>query len=56
MNCEECVYYGYDEEYGEYVCAAPMDMDEADATLRRGTKQCPFYRPGDEYTIVRRQN
>lgn len=56
MNCEECVYYAYDEEYDEYVCGAPMDMDEAAALMQRGTKGCPYYTPGDEYTVVRKQN
>ncbi len=56
MNCEECVFYAYDEETDEYLCTAPMDMDEAEALLRGGTKACPFYTPGDEYSIVRKQN
>ena len=55
-NCEECVYYAYDEEYEEYVCCAPMDMDEVSLLTSRGTGECPYYRPGDEYTIVKKQN
>lgn len=55
-NCEECVNYVYDEEYEEYCCLAPMDMDETERYLQRGVRSCPFYRPGDEYTIVRKQN
>ena len=56
MNCEECVFYGYDEEYDEYLCTAPMDMDDADALLQGKTRECPFFTPGDEYTVVRKQN
>ena len=56
MNCEECIYYEYDEEYDEYVCSAPMDMDETARISQTGTENCPFYRPGDEYTVVRKQN
>ena len=56
MNCEECLYYAYDEEYDEYVCGAPLDMDDAALLLQGRTKDCPFFRPGDEYTVVRRQN
>ena len=42
-NCEECVYYDYDEELAAYVCEADLDED------------CPFYRPGDDYRTARRQ-
>ncbi|MBQ6022038.1 MAG: hypothetical protein IJR51_04055 [Clostridia bacterium] len=56
MNCEECVFYGYDEEYDEYLCTAPMDMDDAGALLQGKTRECPFFTPGDEYTVVRKQN
>ena len=56
MNCDECIYYAYYEEYDEYVCGAPMDMDEVSMLLRGGTRGCPFYRPGDEYTVVKKQN
>ena len=27
-NCEECVYYDYDEELAAYVCEADLDEDE----------------------------
>ncbi len=55
-NCEECLYYEYDDEYEEYLCSAPMDMDEEADLLQNGARECPFYRPGDEYTVVRKQN
>ena len=45
-NCEECVYYDYDEELAE---------DEMERFLRGGTRDCPFYRPGDDYRTARRQ-
>ena len=38
-KCEDCLYYEYDDEYGFYV----------------RFQNCPYYRPGDEYTIVRKQ-
>ena len=41
-NCEECVYYDLDE-------------DEMERFLRGGTRDCPFYRPGDDYRTARRQ-
>ena len=55
-NCEECLNYAYDEEYDEYYCGVDLDMDEAEAFLGGTNKSCPFYRPGDEYTIVKKQN
>lgn len=54
--CEECLYYGYDEEADEYVCSVDMDMDEAARFLFGSRMDCPFYTPGDEYSIVRKQN
>lgn len=55
-NCENCLNYEYDEEYDEYYCGVTLDMDEAARFLHGDTAACPFYRPGDEYTIVRKQN
>ena len=52
-NCEECVYYDYDEELAAYVCEADLDEDEMERFLRGGTRDCPFYRPGDDYTARR---
>ncbi len=28
MNCEECVYYVYDDEDEEYYCSVDMDQRE----------------------------
>lgn len=53
-NCEECVYYDYDEELAAYVCEADLDEDEMERFLRGGTRDCPFYRPGDDYRTARR--
>lgn len=55
-NCDECMNYDYDEEYEEYVCLANMDEDDMARLMSGHYKECPFYRPGDEYTIVRKQN
>ena len=54
-NCVECVYYDYDEELAAYVCEADLDEDEMERFLRGGTRDCPFYRPGDDYRTARRQ-
>lgn len=55
-NCEYCMNYEYDEEYEEYCCNVNMDEDEWCRFMESSYKQCPYFRPGDEYTIVRKQN
>ena len=55
MNCETWLYYENDEFSGEPVCTAYMDEDEF---LRIQTNKggCPYWRSGDEYDLVRKQN
>lgn len=48
--------YYYDEEYDCYTCAQDMDEDEVFRLMQRGSSDCPYYRRGDDYTIVRKQN
>lgn len=48
--------YEYDEEYDCYVCGMDLDMDEAERFMTFSFKDCPYFRPGDEYTIVKKQN
>lgn len=55
-QCDNCLNFEYDEEYNEYYCGVSLDMDEAESFMLKKIKGCPFYRPGDEYTIVRKQN
>lgn len=55
MNCEDCMNYFYDEEYECYACAMDFDQDEAEYFIS-AKKQCPYFRFGDDYTIVRKQN
>lgn len=55
-NCEYCLYYDYDEEYDCYTCSMSLDEDELRLFMEKRYSQCPYYRPGDEYTIVRKQN
>lgn len=54
-NCEECIYYTYDEDYECYVCMMDLDQDELYRFVNGDFKDCPYYRQGDEYTIVRKQ-
>lgn len=57
-ECLYCLYCHEDEETGEPVCDMDMGLDEDDlARMAYGNRsRCPLFRPGDEYTIVRRQN
>ena len=55
-NCEDCINYYYDEEYECYTCAVNLDEDEMGRFLRGNFGECPYYRRGDDYTIVRKQN
>lgn len=56
VNCENCMYYEYDDEYECYVCLMNLDEDEMYQFISGTLKSCPYYRSGDEYTIVRKQN
>ena len=44
ISCDYCANYVYDEDEDEYMRF--MDSDY---------KQCPYYRSGDEYSVVRHQ-
>ena len=54
-NCETCIYCVYDEEYDEDFCQINMDEDELNRFLTDTHSSCPYYRLGDDYTIVRKQ-
>ena len=54
--CDYCMYYEYDEEYDEYTCSMYLDEDELASFVTGRTRGCPYYRAGDDYTIVRKQN
>ena len=55
-SCDMCMNYEYAEEYDCYRCSVDLDMDEAEQFMTYSVRSCPYYRPGDEYTIVRKQN
>ena len=54
--CEFCLNYEYDDEYGDYYCIIDMDQDDIGRFDFYSQRGCPYYHPGDEYTIVRKQN
>ena len=54
-NCECCVYYVFDEEYGYYTCESDLDEDEMGRFMTNTFSFCPYFRLNDEYQIVRKQ-
>ena len=54
-SCDICMNYTYDEDYECYTCEVDLDEDEMSAFLRGSDFSCPFYQPGDEYRVVRKQ-
>lgn len=56
--CENCMHLDYDEVTREYVCSIEYAMDEDDLARMSYSysKRCPYYKIGDEYTLVRKQN
>ncbi len=56
INCEDCMNFVYDEEFEEYMCIIDMDQDEIGEIMQNPARKCPFFRFGDDYTIVKKQN
>ncbi len=55
VSCDTCMYYEYDEEYECYTCEMDLDEDDLAHFILDSKFECPYYRFGDEYTIVRHQ-
>ncbi len=53
--CEYCGNFVYDEEDEAYYCDVNLDEDEMYRLMSHNYKECPYYRSGDEYKIVRHQ-
>ncbi len=54
--CDDCLYYVFDEEVGYTICEQDLDEDEMMHFVSYTVKNCPYYRSGDEYALVRHQN
>ena len=55
-NCENCMYYEYDYDLEEYYCSQScLDEDDIAKMAMDSHYHCPYYREGNEYTIVRKQ-
>ncbi len=54
-NCEQCLFYVYDDEDGIYSCQVSLDEDETERYMRSSNFACPYYRLNDEYATVKKQ-
>lgn len=54
-NCDVCVNYVYDEDDECYCCMVNLDEDEMYRFLSGTQRECPYFRPDDEYGVVRHQ-
>ena len=54
-SCEQCNNYVYDDDYECYICEMDLDEDEMARFLSGTPMECPYYQPGDEYLVVRKQ-
>ncbi|MEG0912821.1 MAG: DUF6472 family protein [Oscillospiraceae bacterium] len=55
-NCADCANYVYDEYCDCYFCGMNLDEDEMNRFLSSSFYDCPYYRSGDDYEIVKKQN
>ncbi len=55
QSCDICVNYEYDAEMEDYACVIDMDEDESMRLFSDREYSCPYFRPGNEYTIVHKQ-
>lgn len=53
-QCEQCAFYEWDEELELYSCLMSLDEDEVQH-FSYYQKNCPYFRFGDEYQIVKKQ-
>ena len=50
------MYFEYDEEFEDYYCSQScLDEDDLARMAEDPRFVCPFYRAGNEYTIVKKQ-
>ena len=54
-SCDACVNYVYDEDCEYYYCLVNLDEDEMYRFLSGTQRECPYFRPDDEYAVVRQQ-
>ena len=50
-SCDACVNYVYDEDCEYYYCLVNLDEDEMYRFLSGTQRECPYFRPDDEYAV-----
>lgn len=55
-NCENCMYFDYDEMLDEDICTLDLDEDEMIRFMEHPYSECPYYKFYDEYKTVQKQN
>jgi len=55
-ECDCCLYLAEDQEMGEFYCSMNFDQDELEKWITDRHASCPYFRRGDDYSIVRKQN
>ena len=54
-SCDFCAFNEYDDEDEEDYCSVNMDEDDFARFMQSDYKQCPYFKNGDEYRVVRHQ-
>lgn len=54
-SCDFCAYNEYDEDDETFYCSVNMDEDDMAKFILSGRRECPYFRNGDEYAVVRHQ-
>lgn len=54
-SCDFCAYNEYDEEEECYYCSVNMDEDDMARFIQSSYRNCPYFKSGDEYQVVRHQ-
>lgn len=55
-NCDNCVYYDFDDDLDYYTCMINLDQDEMEKFVSYNLNSCPYFRLYDEYKTVKKQN
>lgn len=54
-SCDYCANYVYDDRDECYYCDINLDEDEMYRFLSSNQTECPYFKSGDEYAVVRHQ-
>ena len=55
-SCETCANYVYDELADCYFCSVNLDEDELCRFMAEKSASCSYWRNGDDYVMVKKQN